>query len=83
LYGAQPWQAACPPDPCYVFVRRNGLAALLAHWAGASYEEDPAQRRYLSPEALDLIERLLTVDPSARLTLAGLKAHPWWQAHVG
>jgi serine/threonine protein kinase len=32
---------------------------------------------YLSPSARDLLGRMLTVDPDARITLAEVAAHPW------
>lgn len=33
---------------------------------------------HLSPGLLDLIARLLTIDPGTRATLADVKAHPWF-----
>jgi 5'-AMP-activated protein kinase catalytic alpha subunit len=32
----------------------------------------------LSPEAMDVVERCLTVDPKRRITMSQLKAHPFW-----
>lgn len=33
---------------------------------------------FLSPEAQDLINRILTTDPDKRITIAQIKLHPWF-----
>lgn len=38
----------------------------------------PAQQAsWFSPDAADLLGRMLTMDPEARITLEGVWAHPW------
>ena len=32
---------------------------------------------WMSPEAADLLSRMLTLDPDQRITLEGVWAHPW------
>eukprot|EP00903_Cladosiphon_okamuranus_P019290 g17731.t1 len=36
--------------------------------------------RWFSPEARSIIDRILVPDPKQRLTLAQMKAHPFWEA---
>ncbi len=33
---------------------------------------------HISPEARDLMVRLLTADPATRLTVDGVRRHPWY-----
>ena len=46
----------------------SDMAGLLPHWG-----------IHLSPEAVDLLQRLITIDPRHRLTLDEALAHPWLQ----
>ncbi|CAM9642889.1 unnamed protein product [Scytosiphon promiscuus] len=39
--------------------------------------------RWFSPEARSVIDRILVPDPKQRLTLAQMKAHPFWDADTG
>lgn len=36
---------------------------------------------YLSPEATDLLERILTIDPKERIKISEIKAHPFFVKH--
>jgi p90 ribosomal S6 kinase len=40
-----------------------------------SYED--GNWRYISPEAKDLVKRMLNLDPSQRITAANILKHPW------
>jgi len=74
LTGMPPWDAATGPTPRdmrYVYVRDGRLRELLSTWQIS-----------LSEHAPDLLQKLLTADPAARLTLPELKAHPWWVANA-
>jgi 5'-AMP-activated protein kinase catalytic alpha subunit len=35
---------------------------------------------FISPEAADMISRILTTDPEKRITIAQIKQHPWFNA---
>ncbi|MBA0740837.1 hypothetical protein Gogos_014022 [Gossypium gossypioides] len=37
---------------------------------------------HLSPGARDLIARILIVDPTKRLTIPGIRQHPWFQPYL-
>lgn len=36
---------------------------------------------HLSPDLVDFIAQLLTVDPNNRIRPAEMKRHPWWRKH--
>ena len=55
-----------PFDPIFEAMTRD-LAGLLPHWG----------IDYLSPQCIDLMQRLITIDPRHRLTLEEALAHPW------
>ena len=57
-----------PFDPIFEAMTRD-LAGLLPHWG----------IDYLSPQCIDLMQRLMTIDPRHRLTLEEALAHPWLQ----
>jgi len=44
-------------------------------------EEQPVYSPTLSPQARDLLEKLLDKDPSTRITIPGIFEHPWMTAH--
>jgi serine/threonine protein kinase len=39
---------------------------------------EPEYPEYLSPQLVDLLQKLLTKQPNSRLTLQGIKSHPWF-----
>jgi len=55
-----------PFDPIFEAMTRD-LAGLLPHWGIA----------YLSPQCIDMMQRLMTIDPRHRLTLEEALSHPW------
>lgn len=55
-----------PFDPIFEAMTRD-LAGLLPHWS----------IDYLSPQCIDLMQRLITIDPRHRLTLEEALDHPW------
>ena len=36
----------------------------------------------LSPECRDLLARVFVLDPAQRLSLAGVRSHPWFVQHL-
>eukprot|EP00635_Sarcinochrysidales_sp_CCMP3193_P014149 CAMPEP_0118912054 /NCGR_PEP_ID=MMETSP1166-20130328/13475_1 /TAXON_ID=1104430 /ORGANISM="Chrysoreinhardia sp, Strain CCMP3193" /LENGTH=565 /DNA_ID=CAMNT_0006851569 /DNA_START=121 /DNA_END=1814 /DNA_ORIENTATION=- len=52
-------------DPCFAYVRERRLADLLASW-----------RIDLDPNAIDLLERILDPEPTTRMTIPQIVAHP-------
>lgn len=70
LTGMPPYDPATGPTPAdqrFVYVRDGRLRDLLRAWNIA-----------LPDTAVDLVQRLLTADPYARITIPELKRHPWW-----
>lgn len=53
----------------FAAIARGGLPDLVSGWGLAPLASAPA---------IDLIKRLLTVDPRARLSVEGALAHPWF-----
>jgi serine/threonine protein kinase len=39
---------------------------------------DPEYPEFLSPQLVDLLQKVLTKQPDSRLTLQGIKSHPWF-----
>lgn len=66
LVGLPPWEFARPEDPRYKMVKKGKLAKMLDSW-----------KKPVSPEAADLLQRMLMEDPRQRLTLMEIKDHPW------
>eukprot|EP01050_Picozoa_sp_SAG11_P000554 SAG11_NODE_18_length_25850_cov_18.210050_12_plen_82_part_00 len=48
----------------------------------AQYEFPDEEWADVSDEALDLIERILVVDPADRIDLEGIMQHPWLLEHT-
>merc|ERR1711935_1214225 len=66
LVGLPPWEFARPEDPRYKMVAKGKLAKMLDSW-----------QRSVSPEATDLLQRMLMEDPRHRLSLMEIRDHPW------
>lgn len=66
LVGLPPWEFARPEDPRYKMITRGKLAKMLTSW-----------QRSISPEAADLLQKMLMEDPRERLSLMEIKDHPW------
>jgi serine/threonine protein kinase len=62
-----PWKTPCALDKNFVAFFESGVASFMASRTLASP---------LSPSILDLLERLLVVDPRQRITHAEALAHP-------
>jgi serine/threonine protein kinase len=68
LTGFPPWERACR--------RTNGFYQAFVHYG--SFQ--PLLRRRaigLSGEAMDLMQRMLFLNPQGRLSLDQIRAHPW------
>ncbi|KAG1654806.1 hypothetical protein FOA52_009179 [Chlamydomonas sp. UWO 241] len=68
LYGRLPFSGSCTLD-----ISRSIIAGGVQYPA---LEPTPA-----SPELLDLLGRMLTADPDARITLQGVMSHDWTTRH--
>jgi len=66
LVGLPPWEFARDEDPRFRMVARGGLARMLRSW-----------NREISPDAADLLQRMLKEDPRERLSLCEVKDHRW------
>mmetsp|Transcript_15728 Transcript_15728/g.22797 ORF Transcript_15728/g.22797 Transcript_15728/m.22797 type:complete len:384 (-) Transcript_15728:354-1505(-) len=66
LVGLPPWEFAREEDPRYRMVTRGGLTRMLQSW-----------NRPVSPQAADLLQRMLMENPRERLSLCEVKDHPW------
>ncbi|KAL7555361.1 hypothetical protein ACA910_007090 [Epithemia clementina (nom. ined.)] len=66
LVGLPPWEFAREEDPRYRMVIRGGLERMLNSWD-----------RAISPQAADLLQKMLREDPRQRLSLIEIKDHPW------
>ncbi|CAH2295275.1 serine threonine- kinase Chk2 [Pelobates cultripes] len=61
------------------FSEQNGKMPLKNQIAGGNYTFIPAAWENVSPPALDLVKKLLVVDPEKRLTTKQALEHPWLQ----
>lgn len=66
-----PFSRAEPNDPYYRLLNAGDAR----FWAAHSRNK-PAG--HYSPDFQDLIKKMLSLDPSARLTIAQIKSHPWF-----
>lgn len=71
LTGLPPWDTRVGPDPNdsrFALVRNGQLDRLLRHWDIR-----------LQPDAVDILQRLLTANPAKRITIPRIKQHLWWR----
>jgi serine/threonine protein kinase len=66
LTGFPPWERACATDERFKFMTAGYLVQMLTEW-----------NLGLSGDALDLLQRMLFLDPKDRLSLDQVRAHPW------
>mmetsp|Transcript_1038 Transcript_1038/g.1464 ORF Transcript_1038/g.1464 Transcript_1038/m.1464 type:complete len:511 (-) Transcript_1038:88-1620(-) len=66
LTGFPPWERACGTDERFKYMTGGYLVQMLTEWELG-----------LSPDAMDLLQRMLFIDPKDRLSLDQVRAHPW------
>lgn len=66
LTGFPPWDRASPTDERFKYMTAGYLVQMLTEW-----------NLGLSPDSLDLLQRMLFLDPKDRLSLDQVRAHPW------
>ena len=76
-------QGAFPFDPEYTREDDSDSAfrKVLYEQVRQKWYENPhnsAATEVLSPECLDLFNRVFTIDEGSRITIPGIKAHPWY-----
>ena len=80
LYGAEPWitDAYRPSSR----ERQRTIELLLEAGSPIEYKIPPAGGRHVSPATLDLLAGMLEHDLAKRLTLAQVKAHPFFEGYA-
>lgn len=71
VMGTAPWNMAHKTDPKYRYVNIKGLESLVAAWSG--------HVQMMSPSMLDIVSKLLSIDPKDRPTAEEALKHPWFQ----
>ena len=66
LTGFPPWERACQTDERFKYMTAGYLAQMLTEWEIG-----------ISPDGMDLLQRMLFLDPKDRLSLDQVRAHPW------
>ena len=66
LTGFPPWERACPTDERFHYMTAGYLVQMLTEWEIG-----------LSSDSMDLLQRMLFLDPKDRLSLDQVRAHPW------
>ncbi|CAB9498137.1 activated protein kinase catalytic subunit alpha-1 [Seminavis robusta] len=66
LTGFPPWECACTTDLRFKYMTGGYLVQMLTEWELG-----------LSCDAMDLLQRMLFLDPKDRLSLDQVRAHPW------
>jgi len=74
--GGPPFEKAVPNDPYYKVLAAKNYNVF---W-GAHSKRKPAG--YFSDNFKDLINKMLAVKPEDRLTIEGIKSHPWFNGDV-
>ena len=69
--GTPPWNSAVSTDARFKYIEKYGVSKLLTSWGKA---------QTMSPELLDIIERLMCPNPAIRMTVDEALAHPWIHA---
>jgi serine/threonine protein kinase len=66
--GTPPWNSAVQTDSRYKYIEKYGVTKLLMSWGKA---------QTMTPQLLDLIEKLMCPSPERRMTVDEALAHPW------
>ncbi|OEU22219.1 ser/thr kinase [Fragilariopsis cylindrus CCMP1102] len=66
LTGFPPWERACQTDERFHYMTAGYLVQMLTEWEIG-----------LSSDGMDLLQRMLFLDPKDRLSLDQVRAHPW------
>jgi serine/threonine protein kinase len=66
LTGFPPWERACQTDERFKYMTAGYLVQMLTEWEIG-----------ISSDAMDLLQRMLFLDPKDRLSLDQVRAHPW------
>lgn len=66
LTGFPPWERACGTDERFKYMTAGYLVQMLTEWEIG-----------ISADAMDLLQRMLFLDPKDRLSLDQVRAHPW------
>lgn len=66
LTGFPPWERACQTDERFHYMTAGYLVQMLTEWGIP-----------LTSDAMDLLQRMLFLDPKDRLSLDQVRAHPW------
>lgn len=64
--GFPPWERACQTDERFKYMTAGYLVQMLTEWEIG-----------LSADVMDLLQRMLFLDPKDRLCLQQVRAHPW------
>ena len=68
ITGFPPWERACPTDERFKYMTAGYLVQMLTEWDLG-----------LSQDAMDLLQRMMFLDPKDRLSLDQVRCHPWMQ----
>jgi serine/threonine protein kinase len=68
LTGFPPWERPMPTDERFRYMSNGYLVQMLTEWQVG-----------LSADAMDLLQRMFWIDPTDRLSLEQVWAHPWMQ----
>lgn len=68
LTGFPPWERACGTDERFKYMTAGYLVQMLTEWDLG-----------LSQDSMDLLQRMLFLDPKDRLSLDQVRSHPWMQ----
>jgi serine/threonine protein kinase len=66
MTGFPPWERACQTDERFKYMTAGYLVQMLTEWELG-----------ISSDAMDLLQRMLWLDPKDRLSLEQVRAHPW------
>lgn len=66
LTGFPPWERACQTDERFKYMTAGYLVQMLTEWEIG-----------ISADAMDLLQRMLFLDPKDRLSLEQVRSHPW------
>lgn len=77
IFGCRPFREIKTDDPLFMKLLKEPLAFWMAH----PYTRSRIKERTVSEEVVDLLARMLMVNPEERLSKADIIKHPWFKKY--
>lgn len=75
IFGCRPFREIKTDDPLFMKLLKEPLA----YWMTHPYTKNRIKERTVSEEVVDLLARMLMVNPESRLSKSDIAKHPWFK----